>query len=141
LITRFSLDMLAMIGMILLMGLVAKNSILLVEFINQMRRRGLPVREAILEAGPIRLRPIMMTTLAMIFGMIPVAVGFGAGAELRQPMGISVIGGLIASTLLTLVAVPVAYSLIDDLGQWIKRRFRGTELEEPTVEAKEPATV
>lgn len=121
---RFSLDMLAMIGIILLMGLVAKNSILLVEFTNQLRRRGLGVREAILEAGPIRLRPILMTTLAMIFGMMPVAVGFGAGAELRQPMGISVIGGLMTSTLLTLVAVPVAYSLIDDAGRWIVGRFR-----------------
>jgi hydrophobic/amphiphilic exporter-1 (mainly G- bacteria), HAE1 family len=142
LIVGFSLDMLAMIGMILLMGLVAKNSILLVEFINQLRRRGLPTREAILEAGPIRLRPIMMTTLAMIFGMIPVAIGFGAGAELRQPMGVSVIGGLIASTMLTLVAVPVAYSLIDDLGQWIKRRFLGPppalDIE---TETREPETV
>ncbi|MGI5836979.1 MAG: efflux RND transporter permease subunit [Chloroflexota bacterium] len=124
LVGRFSLDMLAMIGMILLMGLVAKNSILLVEFINQLRRRGLDVREAILEAGPVRLRPILMTTLAMIFGMIPVAVGFGAGAELRQPMGISVIGGLVTSTLLTLIAVPVAYSLIDELGQKVSIRFK-----------------
>jgi hydrophobic/amphiphilic exporter-1 (mainly G- bacteria), HAE1 family len=144
LIVGFSLDMLAMIGMILLMGLVAKNSILLVEFVNQLRRRGLETREAILEAGPIRLRPIMMTTLAMIFGMIPVAVGFGAGAELRQPMGVSVIGGLITSTLLTLVAVPVAYSFIDDASQWIKRRFRGTppRLEiDAEAESREPATV
>jgi HAE1 family hydrophobic/amphiphilic exporter-1 len=123
---RFSLDMLAMIGMMLLMGLVTKNSILLVEFINQMKRRGLSTHEAILQAGPIRLRPILMTTMAMIFGMAPVAAGFGAGAELRQPMGVSIIGGLITSTLLTLVAVPVAYSLIDDLGRWITRRFRRT---------------
>ncbi|MHB1417337.1 MAG: efflux RND transporter permease subunit, partial [Chloroflexota bacterium] len=98
----FSFDMLGMIGIILLMGLVTKNSILLVEFTNQLKRRGLSTREAILEAGPIRLRPILMTTLAMIFGMIPVAAGVGAGAELRQPMGVSVIGGLVVSTLLTL---------------------------------------
>lgn len=122
---RFSLDMLAMIGMILLVGLVTKNSILLVEFINQLKRRGLGTREEILQAGPIRLRPILMTTLAVIFGMIPVAAGFGAAAELRQPMGISVVGGVITSTLLTLVVVPTAYSLIDDAGQWIVRRFRG----------------
>ncbi|MHB1162032.1 MAG: efflux RND transporter permease subunit [Chloroflexota bacterium] len=134
LMARFSLDMLAMIGILLLMGLVTKNSILLVEFTNQLRRRGRSVHEAILEAGPIRLRPILMTTLAMIFGMIPVAVGFGAGAELRQPMGISVIGGLITSTLLTLVAVPVAYSIIDDAGRWIAGRSRKTPRQ---LEAKE----
>jgi len=119
---RFSLDMLALIGMILLMGLVTKNSILLVEFTNQLRRNGLGVRDAILEAGPVRLRPILMTTMAMIFGMIPVAAGFGAGSELRQPMGVSVIGGLITSTLLTLIAVPVAYSLVDDLGHRARGR-------------------
>jgi hydrophobic/amphiphilic exporter-1 (mainly G- bacteria), HAE1 family len=123
-LAHFSLDSLAMIGMILLMGLVTKNSILLVEFTNQLRRRGLGTRDAILQAGPVRLRPIMMTTLSMICGMLPVAVGFGAGSELRQPMGVSVIGGVITSTVLTLVAVPVAYSLIDDLGNWILRRFR-----------------
>ncbi|HEX9016734.1 MAG TPA: efflux RND transporter permease subunit [Chloroflexota bacterium] len=125
LVARFSLDMLAMIGIILLMGLVTKNSILLVEFTNQMKRRGLSTREAILEAGPIRLRPILMTTFAMIFGMAPVAAGFGAGAELRQPMGISVIGGLITSTLLTLVVVPVGYSLVDDMSRRVAGRFRG----------------
>ena len=134
LMARFSLDMLAMIGMILLMGLVTKNSILLVEFTNQLKRRGLSTRDAILEAGPIRLRPIMMTTLAMIFGMIPVAIGFGAGSELRQPMGVSVIGGLITSTLLTLVAVPVAYSLIDEAGQKLTRRLR----HEATIPEPEP---
>ncbi len=113
--TGRALDMLAMIGIILLMGLVTKNSILLVEFTNQLRRRGQTTHEALLEAGPVRLRPILMTTLAMVFGMLPVAAGIGAGAEMRQPMGVSVIGGLLTSTLLTLVAVPVAYSLIDDL--------------------------
>lgn len=119
---HFSFDMLAMIGIILLMGLVTKNSILLVEFINQLRRRGLSVRDAILEAGPIRLRPILMTTLAMIFGMIPVAAGFGAGAEMRRPMGIAVIGGLITSTLLTLVVVPVVYSLIAGASRRVLRQ-------------------
>jgi len=118
---RYNFDMLAMIGLILLMGLVTKNSILLVEFINQLRRRGLGVREAILEAGPIRLRPILMTTLAMIFGMVPVAAGLGAGSEMRQPMAVAVIGGLVTSTLLTLVVVPVAYSLIADLTRLVVR--------------------
>ncbi|MBI4494986.1 MAG: efflux RND transporter permease subunit [Chloroflexi bacterium] len=116
-----ALDLLAMIGLILLLGLVTKNSILLVDFTNQLKRRGRSTREALLEAGPIRLRPILMTTLAMIFGMVPVAAGVGAGAELRQSMGIGVIGGLLTSTVLTLVAVPVAYSLIDDLVGLVRR--------------------
>jgi HAE1 family hydrophobic/amphiphilic exporter-1 len=119
---RFSFDMMAMIGLILLMGLVVKNSILLVEFINQLKRQGWSTREAILEAGPIRLRPILMTTLAMIFGMIPVAMGIGAGAEMRQAMAISVIGGLIVSTILTLVVVPVVYSILDSITRRLRRQ-------------------
>ena len=126
---RFNFDMLAMIGIILLMGLVTKNSILLVDYTNQLRRRGLGVREAILEAGPVRLRPILMTTLAMIFGMIPVAAGVGAGSELRQPMGVAVIGGLITSTLLTLVIVPVVYSLIAGLSRRITGKGEATGAE------------
>lgn len=110
-----SLDMVAMIGLVLLMGLVTKNSILLIDFINRMRRQGSLRSDAILTAGPIRLRPILMTTLAMIFGMVPVAFGLGAGSELRVPMGVAVIGGLITSTILTLVVVPVVYTLVDDL--------------------------
>ncbi len=117
-----ALDLLAMIGLILLMGLVTKNSILLVDFANQLRRRGRSTRDALLEAGPIRLRPILMTTLAMILGMAPMATGLGAGAEMRQPMGVAVVGGLVTSTLLTLVAVPVAYSLIDDLVGAVRAR-------------------
>jgi len=125
--TGFNFDMLAMIGLMLLMGLVTKNSILLVEFINQLKRAGLSTREAILQAGPTRLRPIVMTTLAMIFGMLPAALGTGAGSEMRQPMGVSVIGGLLTSTLLTLVVVPVVYSLFDDLGRWARGRVRRGE--------------
>lgn len=124
---NFHFDMLAMIGVILLAGLVTKNSILLVEFTNQLRRRGLNVSEAILEAGPTRLRPILMTTLAMVFGMIPVAAGIGTGSELRQSMGVSVIGGLIVSTALTLLIVPVAYSLIEDASQRLRRGRRSVE--------------
>ena len=133
----FSLDMLGMIGIILLMGLVAKNSILLVEFANQLRRRGLGAREAALEAGPVRLRPILMTTLAMIFGMIPTAVGLGAGGEFRQPMGVSVIGGLFTSTLLTLVVVPVAYTLIDDLAALVTRRGRALSTNQGEVRGED----
>jgi len=116
--TRNNLDMTAMIGIILLMGIVTKNSILLVDFANVQRRGGMSLREAILTAGPIRLRPVLMTTLALIFGMLPVALGLRAGGEFRSPMAITVIGGIIISTLLTLVVVPVAYSILEG----VKRR-------------------
>ncbi len=109
------LSMMAMIGFIMLMGLVTKNGILLVEFTNQLRQAGRATREALLEAGQVRLRPILMTTVAMIAGMIPVALARGDGAETRVPMAVAIIGGLITSTLLTLGIVPVVYSLLDDL--------------------------
>ena len=107
--------MFAMIGMIMLMGLVVKNGILLVEFTNQLREQGRSLREALVEAGPIRLRPILMTTIAMIAGMIPVALARGDGAESRVPMAIAIIGGLVSSTVLTLLVVPVFYSLLERL--------------------------
>jgi hydrophobe/amphiphile efflux-1 (HAE1) family protein len=111
-VTGQSLNIYSMIGFILLMGIVKKNSILLVEFTNQMRERGMGVREALLEACPIRLRPILMTSVATIAGAIPPALAWGPGAEIRTPMAIAVIGGLLISTLLTLFVVPCAYSLI-----------------------------
>jgi hydrophobic/amphiphilic exporter-1 (mainly G- bacteria), HAE1 family len=114
LIARQYMSMMAMIGFIMLMGLVTKNGILLVEFTNQLRARGKPTMEALLEAGPIRLRPILMTTVAMIAGMIPVALARGDGAETRVPMAVAIIGGLLTSTVLTLGIVPVVYSLLDD---------------------------
>ncbi|MHB1132463.1 MAG: efflux RND transporter permease subunit [Chloroflexota bacterium] len=124
-VARQSLDMVALIGIILLMGLVTKNSILLVDYANTLRARGYGRDDALLAAGPVRLRPILMTTIAMIFGMVPIALGYGAGAEVRQPMAVTVIGGLITSTLLTLVVVPVAYTLIDDLGRLFRRFTSG----------------
>jgi len=108
-------DMVAFIGLIMLMGLVTKNSILLVDYTNILRRRGLKRFEAIVEAGSTRLRPILMTTLAMILGMIPVAVGIGTSSGFRAAIGYTIIGGLISSTLLTLVVVPVVYSILDDI--------------------------
>ncbi|HWQ40717.1 MAG TPA: efflux RND transporter permease subunit, partial [Desulfosporosinus sp.] len=114
------LSIMSLIGIILLMGLVAKNGILLIDFTKQKMKEGLGVKESLIEAGAVRLRPILMTTLAMIFGMIPVATATGAGTEMRAPMGHAVIGGLITSTLLTLFIVPVVYSLLDD----IKKKFR-----------------
>ena len=110
--TGMSLNIFSMIGFILLMGLVKKNSILLVDFTNQKREQGLGIREALLEACPIRLRPILMTSTATIAGAIPAAVNFGPGAETRAPMAVAVIGGLLVSTLLTLYIVPCVYSLI-----------------------------
>jgi HAE1 family hydrophobic/amphiphilic exporter-1 len=107
--------MMAMIGFIMLMGLVTKNGILLVEFTNQLRHAGKGTIEALLEAGQVRLRPILMTTIAMIAGMVPVALARGDGAETRVPMAVAIIGGLITSTVLTLGIVPVVYSLLDDL--------------------------
>ena len=124
LVTGTTLNMMSMIGIVMLMGLVTKNAILLVDYTNTLRSRGLERNEAILRAGPIRLRPILMTTAAMVFGMLPVALGLGEGAELRAPMAICVIGGLLSSIFLTLLLVPVVYTLLDDLSQRLGRRSR-----------------
>jgi HAE1 family hydrophobic/amphiphilic exporter-1 len=115
LVANQALSMMAMIGFIMLMGLVTKNGILLVEFTNQLRHQGKGTMDALLEAGQTRLRPILMTTVAMIAGMVPVALARGDGAETRVPMAVAIIGGLITSTVLTLGIVPVVYSLLDDL--------------------------
>jgi hydrophobic/amphiphilic exporter-1 (mainly G- bacteria), HAE1 family len=120
-LTRSTLNMFSVIGIIMLMGLAAKNGILLVDFINQARREGLGRSEAIIEAGRVRLRPIMMTSLAMIFGMLPMALGGGEGAETRAPMAHAIIGGMISSTLLTLIVLPVVYSYLDGWRQWLRR--------------------
>jgi HAE1 family hydrophobic/amphiphilic exporter-1 len=121
-----TLNMMSMIGVILLMGLVTKNAILLVDFANVQRRDGMARRDALIAAARVRLRPIMMTTLAMIFGMLPLAFEWGAGAEFRAPMARAVIGGLITSTLLTLLVVPVVYTFLDDIAargaRWWTRR-------------------
>jgi HAE1 family hydrophobic/amphiphilic exporter-1 len=125
LMTGDTLNMMSMIGLILLMGLVTKNAILLIDFANKGRREGLSRDVALARAGSTRLRPIVMTTLAMIFGMLPLAFEIGAGSEIRAPMARAVIGGLITSTLLTLVAVPVMYSLLDDFVGKFRRRKPG----------------
>ncbi len=114
LITRGNINVMTMIGIIMLMGLVTKNGILLVDFTNQQRAGGLSRTDALLKAGRIRLRPIIMTTTAMIFGMLPLALALGSGSEQRAPMARAVIGGLITSTLLTLFVVPVMYALLED---------------------------
>jgi len=130
LITGDHVSIISLIGLIMLMGLVTKNAILLVDYTKTLRRRGLERRAALIEAGRTRLRPIMMTTLAMIFGMLPTALAIGSGAEMRAPMGRGVIGGLITSTMLTLIVVPVMYSLLDDLvARRRKRAAVATEAE------------
>ncbi|HEX9108112.1 MAG TPA: efflux RND transporter permease subunit [Longimicrobiales bacterium] len=116
LVTHGNLNVMSMIGIIMLMGLVTKNGILLVDFTNQQRARGMSRTEALLTAGRIRLRPIIMTTMSMIFGMMPVALAIGQGADQRAPMAHAVIGGLLTSTILTLFVVPVVYTFLDDLG-------------------------
>ncbi|UCE65063.1 MAG: efflux RND transporter permease subunit [Candidatus Zixiibacteriota bacterium] len=110
-----AISLMSLIGIVFLMGLVTKNAILLIDFIKQARRRGVKRTEAILQAGAIRLRPILMTSLSMIFAMLPLAFGVGPGAEFRAPMAQAVIGGLTSSTLLTLIIVPVVYTLLDDI--------------------------
>ncbi|WP_372827834.1 efflux RND transporter permease subunit [Polaromonas sp.] len=122
---RSTLSMFSIIGVVMLMGLVTKNAILLVDFAIRMRDAGMERSEALLMAARVRLRPILMTTLAMIFGMVPLAFALTEGSEQRAPMGQAVIGGVITSSLLTLVVVPVTYCYLDDLAQWLKRRFTG----------------
>lgn len=119
-----TLSIFTMIGVIMLMGLVTKNAILLVDYTNVLRKRdGLSRDEALVTAGPVRLRPILMTTLAMVFGMLPIALGSGAGSESRAPMAMAVIGGLLTSTILTLLVVPALYSILDGLrGQKVNRQ-------------------
>jgi multidrug efflux pump len=119
-----SLNIYSQIGLIMLIGLVTKNAILIVEFSNQLRRQGKPVMDAVIEAATIRLRPILMTSFATIFGVMPIAIGFGAGAESRRPLGLAVVGGLFFSTFLTLVLVPVMYAV---LSRFVKEKKAGEE--------------
>ena len=122
LLTGTTLNILSMIGFVMLMGLVTKNAILLVDFANRSRRGGKTLHDALLTAGQVRLRPILMTTAAMIFGMLPLALGLGESGETQAPMGRAIIGGVITSTLLTLVVVPVIYTYLDHLFEWRKER-------------------
>lgn len=123
LVTGSTLNLMSMIGVILLMGLVAKNAILLIDFAKWGHERGLPLREALIEAGRIRLRPILMTTFALVAGMLPVAIGAGEGADFRAPLGRAVIGGVLTSTLLTLLVIPTIYEIMVEWREWFMRRF------------------
>ena len=127
LVTGTTLNIFSMIGIVFLMGLVTKNAILLVDFANRGQRGGMSQRDALLQAGRIRLRPILMTTAAMVAGMMPLALGLGQGAEEQAPMGRAIIGGVLTSTLLTLIVVPVLYSYLDSWERrWLQRRRQKT---------------
>ena len=132
LVTGSTLNLMSMIGVILLMGIVAKNAILLIDFAKWSEEAGVERREALIEAGRVRLRPILMTTFALIAGMIPVALGVGEGADFRAPLGIAVIGGVITSTILTLLVIPTVYEILADSRDWLTAKFsRGRSLEGP----------
>ncbi len=122
-LTGDTLNIMSLIGVILLMGIVAKNAILLIDFAKWSEEKGLPRRQAIIEAGRARLRPILMTTLALIAGMIPVALGEGEGADFRAPLGRAVIGGVITSTLLTLLVIPTLYDILASGRDRMRRLF------------------
>jgi HAE1 family hydrophobic/amphiphilic exporter-1 len=122
LLTGDTINIMSLIGLIMLMGLVTKNAILLIDFTKVLRSRGMDRRTALITAGRTRLRPIIMTTSAMIFGMLPLFFALGEGAEMRAPMARAVVGGLITSTMLTLIVVPVVYSILDDFSAWILRK-------------------
>jgi HAE1 family hydrophobic/amphiphilic exporter-1 len=136
-LTGRSFGLTAFIGLLMLVGIVVKNGILLVDYTNVLRQRGMPRDEAILTAAPTRLRPILMTTLAAILGMLPLALGIGTGSEMYVPLATAVIGGLITSTMLTLLIVPTVYTLFDDL----IRRFQRTPLDLGPALGVEPSMV
>ena len=119
-----TLNLFSLIGMILLMGLVTKNSILLVDYANQLRAEGRDALDAMRAAAPVRMRPVLMTALSMIFGVLPAAIGLGPGAETRAPMAVAVAAGMLSSTLLTLIVVPVFYVVLDDFVESVKTRLR-----------------
>jgi len=136
--TGRTLNIFSMIGMIMLMGLVTKNAILLIDYTNMLRSRGMARNDAILKAGPVRLRPILMTAVSTVAGMLPVAIGLGEGAESRAPMGTCIVGGMVTSTLLTLIVIPIVYTIMDDVATIARRLLFGTSA--PGELASEPAT-
>jgi hydrophobe/amphiphile efflux-1 (HAE1) family protein len=133
-VPAMNINLFSRIGLVLLIGLVTKNSILLVEFANQQRAQGVNARDAMLQAGIVRLRPILMTAFSTIAGILPIAIGFGAGSESRRPMGVAVVGGMLTSTFLTLIVIPVVYTLFSDFAAFFRRK-------PATVPPREPVTV
>jgi HAE1 family hydrophobic/amphiphilic exporter-1 len=140
LVTGKPLEIMSMIGVILLVGIVAKNAILLIDFAKWSEEKGLDRREALIHAGHVRLRPILMTTFALVAGMVPVALGAGEGGDFRAPLGITVIGGVITSTVLTLLVIPTVYEVLADSRDWLIARFtRRAARSVPSLEHRVPA--
>jgi HAE1 family hydrophobic/amphiphilic exporter-1 len=137
-ITGESLNIMSMIGVILLVGIVAKNAILLIDFAKWSEEAGMHRREALIQAGRVRLRPILMTTFALVAGMVPVALGTGEGGDFRAPLGITVIGGVVTSTLLTLLVIPTVYEILADSRDSLAARMFGSR--DKTVHAPGHAT-
>jgi HAE1 family hydrophobic/amphiphilic exporter-1 len=127
-LTQLHFSLFVMVGFMLLMGMVGKNAVLLVDFANAAVKNGKSTDEALIEAGEKRLRPILMTTFAMVFAMLPLAIGDGVGSETKAPMSISIIGGLISSMMLTLFVVPVMYKLIYPFDRWLRKFYESKEL-------------
>ena len=132
-IPAMNINLFSQIGLVLLIGLVTKNSILLVEYANQQRAKGLDSHQAMIQAGLVRLRPILMTAFSTVAGILPIAIGFGAGAESRRPMGVAVVGGLMTSTFLTLLVIPVAYTVFSDVAE--RLLGKGAKTPSPEVDA------
>jgi HAE1 family hydrophobic/amphiphilic exporter-1 len=133
-LTGGGLNTMSLIGVVILVGIVVNDAIVKVDFINLARRQGRPLREAILEAGRVRLRPILMTTVTTVLGLFPMALGIGRGADLRAPLAIAVIGGLTVATLLTLIVIPVVYAVVED----VRVRLRGGAPESRTSDGLVP---
>jgi len=129
--TASTINIMSMIGVILLMGIVAKNAILLIDFAKWAEESGMSRRDAIIDAGRVRLRPILMTTFALIAGMIPIAIGAGEGADFRAPLGRAVIGGVITSTLLTLLVIPTFYEILSEWREGVVSRVTGRRVHAP----------
>ncbi|MCX6869077.1 MAG: efflux RND transporter permease subunit, partial [Verrucomicrobia bacterium] len=134
-IPSMNINLFSQIGLVLLIGLVTKNSILLVEYANQRAQQGIDPVTAMMEAGKVRLRPILMTAFSTVAGIMPIAIGFGAGAESRRPMGVAVVGGMLTSTFLTLYVIPVVYVLLD---RWFPTRSMIKEEPSQTLPAPAP---
>ena len=134
LVTGMQLDIFSFIGLVMLIGIVTKNAILLVDFTNQMRNEGMDREEALRRAGPLRLRPILMTAFTTMAAVVPVALALSEGGEQRAPMAVAVIGGMFTSTFLTLLVVPCVYTLMDDFGSWVARMFRGAKVAQESGE-------
>jgi len=132
--TGRSLNLFSALGVLLLLGIVKKNGILQIDYMNRLRARGVPLRQAILEANRVRLRPILMTTFSIVAGLIPTAIGIGAGASQRSAIAVTIIGGQMLCLVLTLLVVPTGYSFVEDVKAWLARRRTGP------VEAPAPAT-